>query len=112
MPELLRARLLDTYLADVLGRSHALEDLAKRLASAEDYVTPEVPILIQKFAAAAVLIRKAVIEQSVRYRRTGKSADLAFLRSLDRTLQELFLDVRLPERARSDRVPGVLTRLV
>jgi hypothetical protein len=112
MVETIHYRLAVDYVADLVARTHALEELAKRLALLEDYVSAEVPALIGKFAAAAAIIRRSSLEEFQRYRRTGDSKDLTLLRSIDLALQELFLDVRLPERARSDRVPGVLSRLV
>lgn len=112
MAENLAARLISDYVADIVARTHALEDLATRLSLSQDYVSVEAPQLIQKFAEAARILRFSVLQELQRFRRTGDGKDLTLLRSIDRTIQEVFLDLRLPERARSDRVPGVLTRLV
>jgi hypothetical protein len=104
--------LVTSYVADVVERSHAVQHEAEKLASAEDYVSPEAPLLIKALSEMVGEVRKAVIEQWRVYVRTQRPQELTLLRGMDERLRTIAGELRLPGRAISKRVPGVLTRLV
>lgn len=106
------ADLVAAYVADILERSHTVQRVAEQLAAADDYVSPEAPQLIRALAHIVSQMRGAVIEQWTIYTQTESSKEVALLRGIDDNLRTIGGELRLPGRAISERVPGVLTRLV
>ncbi|MCZ7652778.1 MAG: hypothetical protein M5U13_17035 [Thermoanaerobaculia bacterium] len=111
MPELPDPEILRGYLAGIIGRTHALERIAE--AALEDGFHSDEPrellVAIGRLAAAT---RPRAIQIWNEFVSSRATRHLVQLRGLDQSIRELAAHVRLPARATSDRVPGVLTRLL
>jgi hypothetical protein len=106
-----RDEIVAALVAAIITRTHALGDLASAAAT-DDYNTQEAPILLKSIARLAEDLRPEVLALWARYESKRSPEDLAKIQALDMRIRELAGDVRLPERATSARVPGVLGRLV
>lgn len=99
------------YVAEVIERADALGVLAKTIEDG-DFISSDPPAMIRMIGRLSEVLKPVAVARWQKYQRTGADKDYAFLRGIDAALRQLAGDLRLPERATSDRVPGTLTRLV
>jgi hypothetical protein len=104
--------LVSSYVADILERSHALQELAELAESGDDYVSLDAPSVISAIGKMAMEFRGAVLDQWTIYAKSRRHTDLMILRGIDEALRRVAGELRLPARATSGRIPGVLTRLM
>ncbi|GMU64641.1 MAG: hypothetical protein AMXMBFR36_09150 [Acidobacteriota bacterium] len=103
--------ILEGYLAGIIGRAQALEQVVA-IALDDDFHSDEPRELLGAMGLLAVAARSRAIEVWKEFESSRATRHLVKLRGLDQAIRTLAAYVRLPARATSDRVPGVLTRLL